>query len=161
MNKRAKDVFARLIRHRREMLGISQRELAGRLGMPQGTVSAWETGKAFPDGLNLIYLEMALGWEEGELLRQWKRSMVERGWLPQSLRGSLSGGSGRSQAQRVESPRGRGDRQAPPVVAAGAETGDYVKLVRMWADGLVRRLLSFFRHDQLNGPIPRLALALG
>lgn len=92
MNKRAKKVMAEIIRQRREALGLTQRALAQQLRMPQGTISAWETEKAFPDGLNLIYLELAMRLEEGELLRLWKQAMIVRGWLPRSL-GPISGGS--------------------------------------------------------------------
>lgn len=36
------------IRKRRQVLGMTQRELAGRLGVSASTVANWETGKHFP-----------------------------------------------------------------------------------------------------------------
>jgi putative transcriptional regulator len=40
----------------RQRLGISQRELANRLGLTEGTVRGWETGRRQPTGSTLVLI---------------------------------------------------------------------------------------------------------
>ena len=49
------------LRRRRERLGISQRDLADRLGVDQSSVAKWETGDRKPSGPLLIELMDLLG----------------------------------------------------------------------------------------------------
>ena len=44
----------------REVAGISQRDLANRLGIRQAAVAQWETGKSMPTLANLIQIAETL-----------------------------------------------------------------------------------------------------
>lgn len=55
------------IRELRERLGISQAELARRMGVKHTSVIQWETGKAMPAAAKLPKLAEVLGVEIGEL----------------------------------------------------------------------------------------------
>ena len=44
----------------REVAGISQRDLANRLGISQASVAQWETGKTMPTLANLIQIAETL-----------------------------------------------------------------------------------------------------
>lgn len=50
-----------LARRRREELGLSQRDLARRLGIWQGSLANWELGKRRPDNEQLIAWAKELG----------------------------------------------------------------------------------------------------
>jgi transcriptional regulator with XRE-family HTH domain len=56
-----------LARRRREHLGLSQRDLALRLGIWQGSLANWELGKRRPDNTQLIAWARALGVRPVEL----------------------------------------------------------------------------------------------
>lgn len=50
-----------IIRERRQLLGWSQYELADRLDVRQGAVSAWERGTRLPSRRNLARIEAEMG----------------------------------------------------------------------------------------------------
>ena len=54
----------------RETRGITQQQLAERLGIHMSTVSAWEQGRNRPSRTNVLRLEESLGLD-GELLREY------------------------------------------------------------------------------------------
>lgn len=56
------------IKQMREASGLSQRELAGKLGVTQGAVARWELGLADPTVLNLIALAQILDCSTDALL---------------------------------------------------------------------------------------------
>lgn len=58
----------RIERDRRER-DWNQNELARRLGITQGAVSKWETGKGYPSPRLLRALGDELGWDEQTLMR--------------------------------------------------------------------------------------------
>lgn len=64
---------------RREEVGLSQAELATRVGVSQQTVSRWESGVAIPQSERVVSLAKVLGLEEERLLGY-------AGFLPQSDR---------------------------------------------------------------------------
>lgn len=57
------------IRARRDALGLSQGDLATRLGWPQPRVSEVERGRSWPPPERLAALAVALECEPGDLLR--------------------------------------------------------------------------------------------
>ena len=52
---------AHAIKKGRERLGLSQRELARKLGVARGTISNWESGRSSPSRESLETLEQAIG----------------------------------------------------------------------------------------------------
>ena len=48
--------IANIIKTERQILGITQRELAEKLGITQDSISLWETGKRVPDTQYLVPL---------------------------------------------------------------------------------------------------------
>src|SRR2546425_10351748 len=70
-----KEALASKIRLGREQNGLSQNELASKLGISQGTVSNWETGKAQPDAGQLKRLKSILGPEI--FSEQWTPGVLE------------------------------------------------------------------------------------
>lgn len=73
--KSVRAIMGQIIRRLRVEQALNQREMARRLGCPQATVSAWETGKAFPDGLNIVRLEAGLGLVAGDLLKRLREAL--------------------------------------------------------------------------------------
>jgi transcriptional regulator with XRE-family HTH domain len=61
-------LFDRTVSVRREEVGLSQKELADRLGVSQQTVSRWESGTAIPQPERLSALAKLLDMEEERLL---------------------------------------------------------------------------------------------
>ena len=57
------------IRLARESAGLTQKELATRIGVAQARIAEWERGKVDPTGSTLIKIAAALGIEPGELLK--------------------------------------------------------------------------------------------
>jgi transcriptional regulator with XRE-family HTH domain len=53
--------WGRMIRERRTVLGLSQRQLADTLGVTQAAVTGWETGKSLPSRRNVSRLARTLG----------------------------------------------------------------------------------------------------
>lgn len=62
-------VFRQALKSARSEQGISQRELAGKLGVSPGTVAQWETGETAPRLQTAVRLEGVLSLAEGTLLR--------------------------------------------------------------------------------------------
>lgn len=60
----ARMLFALGLRLLREESGMSQRQLAIKLGIPQTSVSRWERGTALPNAFELAQLGVALEEEE-------------------------------------------------------------------------------------------------
>ena len=58
----------KIIREKRKNKGISQKELAKRIGVDQTAVSMWETGKAMPQASKLPKLAKILECSIEELL---------------------------------------------------------------------------------------------
>ena len=56
-----KDNFANQLKIHRKKLGISQEELAERLGITPQSVSKWESGKSYPDTTKLVEIAGILG----------------------------------------------------------------------------------------------------
>lgn len=54
----------------RELAGLSQMELARRLGISQPLISSWECGRLTPSIYDVTKLEMVLGTNNGEILLQ-------------------------------------------------------------------------------------------
>jgi transcriptional regulator with XRE-family HTH domain len=54
----------------RELAGLSQMELARRLGISQPLISSWECGRLTPSIYDITRLESVLGTELGEILLQ-------------------------------------------------------------------------------------------
>jgi len=50
-----------LIKPIRKQAGLTQKQLAGRIGVTQALISQWECGKAYPGTKNLLSLSKALG----------------------------------------------------------------------------------------------------
>jgi transcriptional regulator with XRE-family HTH domain len=66
----ARDVqFPEAVRAHRARCGLSQGQLARRLGVRQQSVSRWEAGVALPTPQRVVQLEDALGLERGTLWR--------------------------------------------------------------------------------------------
>ena len=63
-------VSARKLRKFRERLGISQRELARRLGVARATVTRWENGTRNPSRMAQLAIT---GFREGRDNRSWQR----------------------------------------------------------------------------------------
>lgn len=61
-------VIGRVIRDLRERAGMTQAELAGRLGVSDKAVSKWETGRGYPDISLVESLAAELGVSAAELL---------------------------------------------------------------------------------------------
>ena len=59
VNDERERLAARLKEYRR-LIGLSQQELADRIGKPQTTISAWERGVAMPDANQLPQIADAL-----------------------------------------------------------------------------------------------------
>lgn len=72
-------LFDRTVSVRREEVGLSQAELAERLGVSQQTVSRWESGLAIPQPQRVVALAKILDFEQERLLGY-------AGYLPQSER---------------------------------------------------------------------------
>ena len=66
--------IGRFIAERRRARGMTQRELAERLGVSNRTVSKWECGDGMPELANLLPLCAALGLTADELLRGERRN---------------------------------------------------------------------------------------
>lgn len=49
------------IKHNRELVGLTQNDLAVKLGVDRSTVAKWETGEAFPRADKLPQLAEILG----------------------------------------------------------------------------------------------------
>ena len=62
--------IGRNIARLRNQLGISQTELAERLGLYQKAVSRWENNELVPDGYDLIRLAEGLGCTVEELIKE-------------------------------------------------------------------------------------------
>ena len=62
--------IGRNIARLRNQLGISQTELAERLGLYQKAVSRWENQEQVPDGYDLISLATALGCTVDDLTKE-------------------------------------------------------------------------------------------
>ena len=58
----------KFIRNTRKEIGLTQRELAEKLGVSDKTISKWETGNGLPDADNMLPLCAALGISVNELL---------------------------------------------------------------------------------------------
>ena len=67
MTKSTRDLFVRNVKLRLQQLGLSQKELANRLGRPAPTVSRWLSGKHTVDWDSLDELATALEWPVGFL----------------------------------------------------------------------------------------------
>jgi transcriptional regulator with XRE-family HTH domain len=61
--------FGRKLRWERKQVGMTQNQVAFKLGTYQGRISIWETGKEEPERKNLVALEDALGITDGRLAR--------------------------------------------------------------------------------------------
>jgi transcriptional regulator with XRE-family HTH domain len=61
-------LFDRTVTVRRAEVGLSQAELAARVGVSQQTVSRWESGVAIPQAERVIVLAKVLDLEEERLL---------------------------------------------------------------------------------------------
>jgi transcriptional regulator with XRE-family HTH domain len=61
-------LFDRTVGHRREELGLSQGELAERVGVSQQTISRWESGLAIPQPERVLALAEVLDLDEERLL---------------------------------------------------------------------------------------------
>ena len=57
------------MRELREKAGLTQGELAERLGVTQSTITYWETGKCYPRPDKLLKLEELLGVPAGDIIR--------------------------------------------------------------------------------------------
>ena len=60
----------KIIAHKRTRLGLSQAELAKKLGVSQAAVSLWELGSASPNSSLLLKLADALECTVDELLKE-------------------------------------------------------------------------------------------
>lgn len=69
---------------------MTQAELAERVGVAEGTVTAWEGGYQKPDGDNLIALATALGVSEGYILHGGEEEDAALFEEEQKLEGMLS-----------------------------------------------------------------------
>lgn len=63
------DGFGRYISRRRKQLGMTQAELAKRMGVSKSAVAKWEADGGFPDRDNLKALSVALNVSTSELHR--------------------------------------------------------------------------------------------
>lgn len=57
------------MRELREKAGLTQGELAERLGVTQSTITYWETGKCYPHPDKLLKLEALFGVPAGDIIR--------------------------------------------------------------------------------------------
>lgn len=57
------------MRELREKAGLTQGELAERLGVTQSTITYWETGKCYPRPDKLLKLEALFGVPAGDIIR--------------------------------------------------------------------------------------------
>lgn len=92
------------IRDLRESLGMSQREFADHLGLPQATVNRWETGRTTPSGeyLGMMY----------DLARRHSRSFEPfADSTPRKERVSIAVEAAREWLRKSRGPRGK-DRTA-------------------------------------------------
>ncbi len=92
------------IRDLRESLGMSQREFADHLGLPQATVNRWETGRTTPSGeyLGMMY----------DLARRHSRSFEPfADSTPKKERVSIAVEAAREWLRKSRGPRGK-DRSA-------------------------------------------------
>jgi transcriptional regulator with XRE-family HTH domain len=62
-------LFSDAVQLHRERRGLTQQELAQRLGVRQQTISRWESGLALPGPKRVLAVEDELGLERGSLLR--------------------------------------------------------------------------------------------
>ena len=61
--------FTRNLKQARHKIGISQKELAGRIGVAQGTIGNWETGTREPKLSQLEDIARALKTTLAELIK--------------------------------------------------------------------------------------------
>jgi transcriptional regulator with XRE-family HTH domain len=64
-----KSDFGRRLRELRRAAGLSQKELAGKLGVPQSAVSQWESGIHTPAVTDIPDMAAALGADPGDLFK--------------------------------------------------------------------------------------------
>lgn len=70
------------IRHHRKRLGLTQLELAERIGVSVQAISKWETNTGLPDISMAVPLARALGTTTDELLQfGQRRKMLEQQWM--------------------------------------------------------------------------------
>ncbi len=60
--------YATLFVQLRKKLGMTQQELADKIGLPQPVVARWESGKVKPQRRNLIKLAGGLGLDADQLI---------------------------------------------------------------------------------------------
>lgn len=77
------------IRELRKALGLSQAELAARVGTTQVTVSGWERGNHVPSGENLRKLAEALDTPQGDIAYGGELSDMGRAEVREVLQGAL------------------------------------------------------------------------
>lgn len=58
------------IKRARKEKGLTQNELAGKLGVSQKTISKYETGEQIPDGFKIVYIARYLGTTAEELVSE-------------------------------------------------------------------------------------------
>lgn len=61
--------FAAALRNERLRRGITQSEVAARIGVGQTAVAAWENAVSIPDPLTVFTVERAIGMRPGRLSR--------------------------------------------------------------------------------------------
>lgn len=66
------------MRELREKAGLTQGELAERLGVTQSTITYWETGKCYPRPDKLLRLEALFGVPAGDIIRAINESAENR-----------------------------------------------------------------------------------
>ena len=113
----------------RTRLGLSQEELAEKLGVSRQSVSKWETGQSVPDLEKIIKLSDLFGVSVDELVREGERPKPPQ---PQ-IKGSLYQG----EVEADRDPDGRflygTDGIGPgPAGAGGEKQGSWSSLVRLW-----------------------------
>lgn len=59
-----------MIRKHREEIGMTQTELASRLGVSQGAVSQWESGSTQPEIKHLVKMSEMFGCSVDELIKK-------------------------------------------------------------------------------------------
>ena len=67
---RSEDRFGAVLRAGRLGAKLTQEATATAVGVKQSTVSAWESGAAYPTAGNLVRLADLYGLDEGDLLRR-------------------------------------------------------------------------------------------
>jgi transcriptional regulator with XRE-family HTH domain len=75
--------FGALLRQRRQALGLTQQELARKVGSHQPVIGAWELGRSAPTPEQLARLAKALGMPLAELqAAEMPRRGRKTSWLP-------------------------------------------------------------------------------